>query len=283
MVGGQPGADPRRPPEETGQDPDWEGWPRSDGLDDAPKKIFEARVAARGRRIDAAIARAQANRDADLAQNAEFQKSLLEVAKGGLERARANAETVQKAAGAIGTIYTGTLGVAFSVTSRPLPTRAILPALFLGTAVAASTAYLAYLSPRGDPATLTLRGTSTGLAGQLERVAFIAGWVRRSVLRRVWLLRSSVVALAIGVVLLPIPFVGLQRSPTTQPSLPPWPTPTSGLDAELQKIRYAAEIDEVSRLRAADAAAPSDTLITLWIGGVGLILVIAGGTARKKE
>src|SRR4051812_42880180 len=103
----------------AGSNPDYSGWPReSEPVSSAmTEKIFEAQVAARGKRIESAIARVQAYRQADLDQNAEFQKALLEVGKNGIERARSNAETVQKAAGAIGTICAGILGVAFSVPS----------------------------------------------------------------------------------------------------------------------------------------------------------------------
>lgn len=189
---------PAGPPADD--DPDRSGWPPHGAPDtEAAKAVFAGKVAARGKRIEAAIARAQANRDADLAQNAEVQKALVEVARGGLDRARSNAETVQKAAGTIGTLYTGILGVAFSVTSRPLPVRGVLPALFLGLAVAASTAYLAYLSRREDSSTTSFRAGGPGLAGQLARLEFLIRWIRGAVRERAWLLRSSVVALALGV------------------------------------------------------------------------------------
>lgn len=273
-------------PPTAAPDPDWSGWPEPPP-DDAPsaaEKVFEAQVGARGRRIDAAIARRKANQDADIAQNAEFQKALLDVAKAGIDRSRANAETVQKAAGAIGTIYTGILGVTFSVTSRPLPTRGVLPAAFLGIAVALSTAYLAYMSRRPDMSVNALDAGRTGLAGQFERVSFLLRWVRRTVRRRAWLLRSSVIGLALGVVLLPVPFVSWGGHAATVPDTPPWPSSApAGLSPDLQKIRYQAEVDEVAKLRTARSAAPDDTVFTIAVFAAGLALVALGGAVARED
>jgi len=52
--------------------------------------------------------------------------------------------TVQKAAAAIAALYTPLLGVVFSVNDNPLPSRGVIPVLFLGLAILSSTAYLAY-------------------------------------------------------------------------------------------------------------------------------------------
>ena len=277
---GSPGAGS---PSAGDDDPDWAGWPTYDAQDTAAAKaVFEGKVAARGKRIEAAIARAQANRAADLAHNAAVQQALIEVARGGLDRARSNAETVQKAAGTIGTLYTGILAVAFSVTSRPLPVRGVLPALFLGLAVAASTAYLAYLSRRDEASTTSFRAGEAGLAGQLTRLEFLIRWVRGAVRERAWLLRSSVVALALGVVLLPVPFVDTGGRAAAAPTGPAWPAPPTGLDAELQKIRYQAEVSEVARLRAARAEDPDDVGFTVVVGLVGLALVALGGAVSKR-
>jgi hypothetical protein len=273
-------------PARAAPDPDWAGWPEPPP-DDAPtsaQKVFEAQVGARGRRIDAAIARRKANQDADIAQNAEFQKALIEVAKGGIDRSRANAETVQKAAGAIGTIYTGILGVTFSVTSRPLPTRGVLPAVFLGIAVALSTAYLAYMSRREDVTEHSLDAGRTGLAGQFERVTFLLRWVRRTVRRRGWLLRSSVIGLALGVVLLPVAFISWGGQAAAVPETPPWPSSApAGLSPDLQKIQFQAEVHEVARLRTARSAAPDDTAFTIAAFAAGLALVIVGGAVARDE
>jgi hypothetical protein len=281
---GPSGAAPPPAGEGGAPNPDWLDWPDppADGAPSSAQKVFEAQVGARGRRIDAAIARRTANLDADIAQNAEFQKALLDVAKGGIDRSRANAETVQKAAGAIGTIYTGILGVTFSVTSRPLPARGVLPAVFLGIAVALSTAYLAYMSRREDMSENTLAAGKTGLAGQFERVSFLLRWVRRTVRRRAWLLRSSVVGLALGVVLLPVAFISWGGQAATVPDTPPWPSSAAtGLSPDLQKIRYQAEVDEVAKLRAARSTAPDDTTFTIVVFLAGLALVAVGGAVAR--
>lgn len=275
---------PAPPPEYLG----WPTWPlaEQDTVADpwAAQQVFQAQVGARGKRIEDDIARAVENRQAvidartaDLDQNLEFQKAMLEVAKGGVDRSRANAETVQKAAGAIGTIYTGILGVAFSVSSRPLPTRGVLPALFLGVAVAASTAYLAYVSSGEDTEQVGLDTEASGVEGQMSRLVFLLTWIRASVRKRAWMLRSSVVALALGVVLLPVSFIGAVDHATGVPTSPAWPSPDTALTGDLQKIKYQAQVDEVAALRTSQASGADDTSLTVILALTGLALVVVGG------
>jgi hypothetical protein len=249
--------------------------------------VFAAQVEARKLRIQAAIDRAAANHAADLAQNAAFQQALIDLNKSGFDRARANAETVQRAAGAIGTIYTGVLAVAFSVSSHPLPARGLLPALFLGLAVALSTAYLAYLvrNPPRAPAAAEAGVDPRGLAGQILRVSALSEAVKRAVHRRGYLMRAAVLALAIGVVTLPVGFVTVPAF--SSPALahgPDWPAvPTASANADLAKVRYEAEVAEVARLRQSPAAAGAgDLLVLLGFGIAGTIVVFAGAAVGGR-
>ena len=73
--------------------------------------------------------------DAEVAQGRE--QALLDVAKGTLDRARANADLVQKASAALVPLYTGALALAFSVGDHPLPLRGLIPTILLGLAVVA--------------------------------------------------------------------------------------------------------------------------------------------------
>lgn len=282
---------PQAPPPSHDEEPDWTGWPSPPpGYAEGPTKIFEAQLAARLKRVEEATALAQASYVSFLSQDVEFHKALLEVAKGGLDRARANAETVQKAAGGIGALYTGVLGVAFSVTSHPLPPRGAIPALFLGLAVALATAYLAYLSRRDDPpgAQRNLRQPNS-VPEQFARLSLLVEWVRQAVRRRVGFLRAAVLALALGVITLPLPFVtvpGITAVNAEAISLPAWPKPeTAPENAELGRIRYQAEIAEAARDRQsvlANGMNENDLLSSVVVLVVGLIVILIGGL-RSRE
>src|SRR5262245_3872547 len=123
---------------------DRHGWPA--GGDDA--ELYKSKLAVRVKRTEQEIARAAADRAAARALELEYYKGVLEVAKGSIERARGAAEFVQKASGGIGVIYAAILGVAFSVSERPLPSRGVLPAIFLGISVVCATYFLAWLPTR---------------------------------------------------------------------------------------------------------------------------------------
>lgn len=272
---------PRRWP-----DPDWTGWPDAK-TDEQAQVVFAGKVDARKLRVQAAIDRAKAVQAADLAQNAEFQKALIEITKGGFDRTRANAETVQKAAGVIGTIYTGALAAAFSVADRPLPPRGMLPALFLGLAVALSTGYLAYLASHGR-SKRTPTGVSSdprGLRGQFLRVELLAEAVSRAVRRRSYLMRCAVLALTVGVITLPVGFIALPEAGRAPAAVPDWPMPAAQIsDPELAKVRYEAEVSERARQRErALVAGTEDIRMLAALAAVGLAVVFGGGAARLPQ
>lgn len=255
-----------------------------------------AAVAAAGRAEQAAVlaadrAEVKADVDADRASATAFSEAILTVAKGGIDRARGSAEFVQKGATAIFALYTGALTLAFSVTSNPLPARGILPSLFLGFAILLATAYLAFLT-RGDRVKDPEDAAGTAQA-QLNRTRTFVAWTNTSVLNRAPLLRCAVVALGIGVVALPAPFltppshqqvaevvcsVGQEKDPTTGVCLSAWPTVPTGVaaDAPLRQKLYEAQLAEVTAsresARSGATAAPDDTG---WVVGAALVGLLA--------
>jgi len=235
-------------------------------------------------------AEAKAELDADRASSAAFNDAVMTVAKGGIDRARASSEFVQKAATAIFALYTGALTLAFSVTNNPLPARGILPSLFLGFAVLLATAYLAFLT-KGDRVKDPADASGT-LQAQLNRSRTFVQWTNTSVLNRAPLLRCAVVALGIGVVSLPAPFLtppshhavadvvcaaDQQKDPTTGACLAAWPTIPTGnaADATLRQKLFEAQLAEVTASRAAartGATAPPDD--TGWVVGTAVVGVL---------
>ena len=208
-------------------------------------------------------------------------EAAFEVAKGSVDRARAGAEFVEKAAAAIVTIYTGALAVAFSVADNPLPLRGLIPATFLGLAVALAAFYLAY--PSVDVKWSTV---PTG-AKKSDPVAWFTAfqaWMRGIVLRRSNLLRASLMALLFGVLFLPTPFVKVKTKPATPPQRVGWPAPPSN-NIQVQKILYQARVSEVAKLREKAAPQPKGEFSIdehwLWWASA-LALAVVGITAIRR-
>lgn len=143
--------------------------------------------------------------DAEHQLHKAYHDNLAEVAKGSIERAQKGAEFLEKAALSIAAIYTGLLGLVFSVTDRPLPRRGVYPAIFFGLAVASAAAYLAFL--RKADTVSGRKGGSTLRTTQENRTFFFVDWVMAGVFNKRYALRVGVLALMFGVAFLPAPFV----------------------------------------------------------------------------
>lgn len=267
------------------------------------KATADAQIALEQSRVEGLIA----TEAATLATEDELQKAfhadLAEVAKASLERSRAAGEFIQKAAGAIATLYTGVLAVSFSVADRPLPARGAMPAIFLGLAIALSSVYVGYLTKTKDTAGPTPH--SAPRVYQLRRSATLLLWIRNSTLNRVYWLRASVVSLGMGVLFLPIAFVAPlgdgadgaegEAPPTATPAgveegltdavLPPWPSPSPAGNIRLQREVFAAMVAETAAARqsvieeaADETETTSDTEGELPFGlvFVGLLAVFLG-------
>lgn len=194
----------------------------------------------------------KAEADTDFALVKTFHEALLEVSAASISRATSGAESVRTAAAAIGVIYTGVLGLTFSVGDNPLPLRALIPAVFLGIAIVMATAYLAYpMEP--VPSADWPRGEGTFQANQEERTGAFIEWAAGAVKTGAYALRAAVAALAFGVAFLPVGFLslgstGVERSP--EALSPEWPAPPDEIaDSELASLLYEAQVSEVAEIR----------------------------------
>jgi hypothetical protein len=228
--------------------------------------------------FDAKLKRVEASYAAENAIDAEFFKSVFAVAQGSIDRARAGADTVQKAAAAIAALYTPLLGVVFSVSDNPLPSRGVIPVLFLGLAILSSTAYLAYQTRAAAVGVLEPKGST--FERNIERARSFIEWTRKAADHRSYLLKVGVVALAVGIAFLPAPFVSFQIGSDTKdeesaaataitiPTEPVWPEvgTEAGDEPLLQRVLYRAKVAEVAKLRdeVATAAEPFDTGVDDW-------------------
>lgn len=219
------------------------------------------------KRYAADLALEQIRYESDVRLHEAFHANIAEIAKGGMERSRSGAEFVEKAAAAVAGLYTGLLGLVFVAKDNPLPSRGLIPAMFLGLAVVLAFAYLAFLkkpsSIAGIPARATLR------EAQEERTWFLVRWVRAGIMNKKYAIRAAVIALGFGVAFLPAPFLEFptaaavddhvslaaggegasttdadqEPGTTTQPDLD-WPGPPAGIsEPKLAAILYEAQVD----------------------------------------
>jgi hypothetical protein len=258
---------------------DRHGWPTEadcSGKEGYDAELCKAKLEVRKKRTDQEIERARADldaqiaarkvsSDADIAIEKSYYDAVLEVAKGTIDRARGSGETVQKAAAAIVTLYTGVLALAFSVGDNPLPAKALFAAISLGVAIFLSTAFLAYL-PDADKESRQDPIRPKGPIGERLTETFVR-WTRTAARERAALLRGSVIALAAAVALMPAPFVSIGEAKGEVGKSPAWPTPdpASGADTELSKILYTAQVAEVAEERRQPVARGNDDEV--WTAG----------------
>lgn len=132
----------------------------------------------------------------------------IDVAKNQLRERLNRAEFIQKTAGAISGVYVAVLGLSFSVKDdAPLPSKGIIPAIFLGLALFLSAVYASFLTESGE-----MKGPiSNGRLGTLQpaRLNTFILWTIHPVLKRKYWLQAAVISLGIGVLLLPLPYIAI--------------------------------------------------------------------------
>lgn len=231
----------------------------------------------------------KAEEDTEAKLTVLFHTTIAEVAKGALERSRDSAKYVQTAAAAINALYTGALALVFSVTDNPLPLRGLYATVFLGLAVALATAYLAFLTqPEAPPPWST---GATRADNQVNRTGWLTQYVGVTVLHRKHAIRSSVVALGLGVLFIPAPFLTLSR-PAALPAAPAAPAvpatiaPQVATEATDLFRAQVAEFKEVSTARAAALKARRDQKDRDWMldagfGALALVGAVVVGLGPK--
>lgn len=127
------------------------------------------------------------------------------------ERAASAAEFCRNAAAAVVTLYTGLLGLTYSIEDgTPLPTTGAAPSVFLAASLVLASAYVAFLTPGRK--TIEPQPHSALSVQQKLTIDAYAQWVDELVSRRSWALRGAVLCLGAGVVLLPAPFLRWKSS-----------------------------------------------------------------------
>lgn len=240
----------------------------------------------------------KASHDAELELNKLFHTTLTEVAKGSIERARDGAKFVQTAATAIFAVYTGLLGLVFSVTDHPLPLRGAYAGVFLGLSIAFGTAYLAYIgrARKGVPYQPSLASEDEM---QLGRTAFLAAWVNETVGSKRYATRASVLALLFGVLFIAAPFVS-SATTTESPEAVTVPTaPTTvakGFEGPALEIYRAQAKDYQAAVAARAAALKAEKKAAAtrraqehrldrafgWLAAVALVVVLAGPLVPER-
>lgn len=162
---------------------------------------------------DASCARYTAQSDADRANERALFKSVhdayISVASDSLQRALQRGTFVVTAASAVVTLYTGILGVRFATGkgNQLIPACCLIPALYLGAAIALSAAYVAFLKNTTVNIALLPSGIGVDVAEACLRTFIF--WTTSAVLNRSWAIRSAIGALALGAATLPLPFLSI--------------------------------------------------------------------------
>jgi hypothetical protein len=155
--------------------------------------------------------------------------------------------------------------------------------MFLGLAIALAAFYLAY------PSVDVQWSSVPGPAKKNDPVAWFTNfqaWMRGIVLRRSPFLRAALVALLLGVLFLPTPFVKVKTEPADPPQRVDWPVPPSD-NIQVQKVLYQAQVAEVAKLREKAAPQPKGEFSIrerwLWLAaGLGLVAVVLAAIRWKK-
>jgi hypothetical protein len=176
-----------------------------DSQADVKLALYKAQLEIVKAQVNAEIAESATNLANYHACYQEIYKGYIEVAKGITDRSLVRAEFIQKVAAAIGTAYAAVLALSFSVADAPLPLTGIVPTFFLGLSFFLSAAYVGYLS---EPSGIEVEASDGTLMGAQStwRNNFII-WTRHSALRRRYLLQTSVISLAFGLLALPAPYL----------------------------------------------------------------------------
>lgn len=169
----------------------------------------EAQIAADAAEAAANVAKETVDRAFYNGVMTHIYTSYVEAAKAGIDRAKARGELVQTAAAAVATLYTAVLALSYAADAQRLPIRGVIPAIFLGLAIVLSIAYVSFVTKPGEADTFEGQGNLRGALDQ-QRNLFIL-WCRDIELRRRGLLQLSVIALAGGVVFLPLPFLDMSN------------------------------------------------------------------------
>lgn len=233
----------------------WPAYPNADAGGELAKILYaaEIEVAKEDRGRDFKLVTQNWTTEGELFK--DLQERLREIAVGRAGQRMAIAEMVQKASAAIVTLYTGLLGLVFAANGSQLPVRALVPAIFLGAAVALSTAYVAFVTPPGTEHFVPPQ--SLARSGAWQQTIGLITWVNTGIQRRRWLIQAAVLSLAAGLAFLPAPFVtaaagsGPPAAPTT--AWPSVPVAASAAQAALQGILFQAQVDETRASRAAEA------------------------------
>ena len=203
-----------------------------------------------------------AEKEEDGKRFSAFHANLAELYLGSVARTRSAAEAVRNAAAAIGTIYAAVLGLIF-LTNRPLPLRGLIPAVFLGLAIAGASAYLAYMRPwvgDGRPPSYpeeSARDTVAAIRAQQDRrTRSLRRQAQKANYRRSYLLRVAVLSLGFAVLFLPAAFVRHPGAAATSIPLA-WPrAPITSNEPSL--ALYKAQLREVAEQRAASSAGAAE-------------------------
>lgn len=208
-------------------------WPTPPaGVDGGAETLFKARVefeierrlkeldAISAERISNSAKEIQAVQAEDRLREA-VQSAYLTSAAQAVDRSVKRAELVVKTAATIGTVQTGLTALFYrDSTTQTIPAHVMIPMIAIACSIGLAAGYLGYLGKRtidGDPLVASMAPKQ-----QAARLSLYIAWINTTVFARVALLRLAVLALSLGIGLMPTALI---------PDPPLWIYVTAGLVA----------------------------------------------------
>lgn len=204
-----------------------------------------------------------------------FYDKKLETSAGAIDRAQAAATFIQGAATAVAALYTGALGLIF-VADNPLPWRGFISTAFLAGAVVLAAFYIGFLTKGRLVGPPEFREQSDTLERLLILSQKYSEWTANTVRTRQAFMRAAVVSLAVGVLLLPLPFIEVPAAAVAGDRAEiAFPNPQFEEPVELATIVYQAQIDHFvdNDLKPAPESDEAENRIALWLGALGVLAV----------
>ncbi|MEV7774432.1 hypothetical protein [Kitasatospora sp. NPDC086791] len=250
--------------------------------DEAASASYAAQLDVVKSYVESDLTQKKADADFNLSSLQKFHDAYMALAAGMLERRQLSAESVQKAAAAIATIYSGVLAVSFSVAQRPMPASGLLAPIFLALALVLSTIYRSLIEPSDPRIPSPVQDVNPTVTAGNNTNSFmetVMAYIRPGAKVR----RAGLASLALGLAFLPVPFISLPGDSNARPGavVAAWPSPPAAdINQVYGAILYKAQVDNA----VADSSHERPKDDGWWLlGGIagGLIIVLVAANADK--
>ena len=176
------------------------------------KAAFETQLAAWQEAVRAHTTREDTRKANEAAMRLAIQAAYIDTAKASLDRAVTRVNVFTAAIGSVITIYTTLLALVYTIGTKETNGKALdivgfVPALFLSAALLLVSVYSVMLKKKMDAPSFI----PTGIGGDVAEMRLVnyVNWCFSGILERRWALHAGLASFAIGILTLPIGFIGV--------------------------------------------------------------------------